>query len=124
MFMPAIKTYDRSRWTVRQLLGYATFVILLLSFCFSGYAPAQESARKVTARTAPSYPDLAKRMHLSGKAKLELVITPAGAVKAAKFAGGNPVFEKSAIEAVKQWRFETASSETKETVLIEFVEPQ
>jgi TonB family protein len=63
-------------------------------------------------------------MHLSGKVKLELVITPAGAVKAAKFAGGNPVFEKSALDAVKQWRFEAASSETRETVLMEFAEPQ
>jgi outer membrane biosynthesis protein TonB len=33
------------------------------------------------------------------------------------------VFEKSAIEAVKQWRFEAAERETKAVILLEFAEP-
>ena len=82
----------------------------------------QDLNRKVIARTTPSYPDLAKRMHLSGKVKVEVVITPAGLVKSAKLAGGNPVFEQSALDAVKQWRFEAAEKETKASILLEFAE--
>jgi len=83
----------------------------------------QDLNRKVVARTAPSYPELAKRMHLSGKVKLEVVVAPGGSVKSAKLVGGNPVFEKSAIDAAKQWRFEAGDKETKETILLEFAEP-
>jgi integrase len=36
--------------------------------------------------------------------------------------GGNPVFENNAIEAVKQWRFEAAPTETKAIVVLEFAD--
>lgn len=107
---------------VPALSRYAAFGILLLSLVLGGIALGQETTRKVTARTAPTYPELAKRMHLSGKVRLDVLITPAGAVKSAKMSGGNPVFEQSALEAVKQWRFEAASSETKGTIVMEFAE--
>lgn len=85
-------------------------------------SPGQESSRKVIARTAPTYPELAKKMHLTGKVKVEVVINPAGAVISAKMAGGNPVFETAAIQAVKQWKFESATSTTKGVITLEFAE--
>jgi TonB family protein len=100
----------------------AAIYVLLWSLVFGGFALGEDANRKVIARTAPSYPELAKRMHLSGKVKLEVVITPAGSVKAVKLVGGNPVFEQSAVEAAKQWRFETADKETKAFILLEFAE--
>ena len=115
--------HGRSQWSFGQLLRSAG-ICLLLGFALSGPVLGQEANRKVVARTAPTYPELAKRMHLSGKVKLELVITPAGTVKSAKVVGGNPVFETSAKDAVKQWRFEATNSETKSIVVLEFAEPQ
>jgi TonB family protein len=100
----------------------AAVYVLLLGLAFSGIALGQDANRKVVARTAPSYPELAKRMHLSGKVKLEVVVTTGGAVKSVKMIGGNPVFEQSAVEAAKQWRFEAADKETKALVLLEFAE--
>jgi TonB family protein len=96
---------------------------LLWSLALGGVVLGQGLKRKVLARTAPSYPELAKRMHLSGKVRLELVIAPGGSVKSSKLVGGNPVFEKSAIDAAEQWRFETAEKETKAVILLEFAEP-
>ena len=81
---------------------------------------AQQPSRKVVARTAPSYPELAKKMHLSGKVKVEVVVNPAGAVTSARMTGGNPVFETSAIDAIKQWKFESAQGSTKTVVVTEF----
>lgn len=121
--MLAREKYGRIRRGLGWLSRCAAFWFLLLSLVFGGVVLGQDLNRKVIARTAPSYPELAKRMHLNGKVKLEVVIAPGGSVKSAKLLGGSPVFEKSAIEAVKQWRFEVAEKETKAVILLEFAEP-
>lgn len=96
-----------------------SMAILLLGFVPLGPGWAQDS-RKVIARTAPSYPELARKTHLSGKVKLEIVISPAGSVTSVKMVGGNPVFESSAVEAVKQWKFESAAVVTQTVITLEF----
>lgn len=101
-------------------LKMAWLFLALLGIGFPRALEAQEVSRKPIAKTAPSYPDLAKRMHVTGKVKLEVVITAGGSVKSAILIGGNPVFEKSAVEAVKQWRFEPAQTETKSAIVLEF----
>jgi TonB family protein len=83
-------------------------------------AQEQELPRKAIAKTAPSYPEMAKKMHLAGKVKLEVVVTAGGSVASAKLIGGSPVFEKSAVEAVKQWRFQPADKDTKGIIILEF----
>jgi TonB family protein len=97
-------------------------VVLLLSLGLVSALQGQELTRRVIARTAPSYPELAKKMHLAGKVKLQVVITASGSVTSAKLLGGNPVFEKDAIQAVKQWKFEPAQKETTAVILLEFEE--
>ena len=102
---------------------YAGSLLLLMAgFIAVAVSPAQESSRRVVARSAPSYPELAKKMHLSGKVKIEVEVNPAGTVTSAKMVGGNPVFETSAIQAVKQWKFETAQGATKGVITVEFAE--
>jgi TonB family protein len=103
-----------------RLGGWCYLAGLLLILMFSGALLAEEISRKAIAKTAPSYPELARRMHLTGKVRLEILITAGGAVNAARLVGGNPVFEKSAIEAAKQWRFEPAQKETKAIIVLEF----
>jgi len=103
---------------------YAGSLLLLLAvFIVVGVSPAQETTRRVVARSAPTYPELAKKMHLSGKVKIEVEVNSAGSVTSAKMVGGNPVFEGSAVQAVKQWKFETAPSATKGVITVEFTEP-
>ncbi len=58
------------------------------------------------------YPDLAKRMHIAGVVKLEVVIQANGNVKSTKVVGGNPVLIQSATDAVRKWKFEAAPDET------------
>src|ERR1700732_1563791 len=123
MIARASERFSRPRWDLGPLFRRTALCFLLLSLALGGVVWGQDLKRRVLARAAPSYPELAKRMHLSGKVRLELVITPGGSVKSAKLVGGNPVFEKSAIEAAKHWRFETAEKETKAVILLEFAEP-
>ena len=98
-----------------------TFFFLMVALVVVA-SPAQESSRHVVSRAAPVYPELAKKMHLAGKVKVEVEVNPAGAVTSAKMVGGNPVFETSAINAVRQWRFEPSQSASKGVITLEFAE--
>ena len=97
-------------------------LIALLAALFAGPISAQELSRKTLVRTAPTYPELARKLHLEGKVKLEILIDRAGVVRTAKMLGGNPVFEQSAIQTLKQWRFEPADKETKAVIVLDFTD--
>jgi TonB family protein len=78
------------------------------------------SARKITSRVAPLYPELAKKMHIRGLVRIEAVVRPNGMVKSTRVLGGNPVLVDSAMDAVGKWRFEAAQAETTEVVQVVF----
>jgi len=77
-----------------------------------------ELTRKVKTKVAPAYPELAKRMSISGVVKVQVVVAPNGSVKTTKVVGGHPLLVNAAMDAVKKWRFEPASDET--TGVVEF----
>ena len=95
-------------------------LISLLAVCaglFSASGAAQEHKpgdRKVINKVAPAYPELAKRMHVIGVVKLEVLIRPNGSVKSIKAVGGNPVLIEAATVAVDKWKFEARPEETTE----------
>jgi protein TonB len=72
----------------------------------------------------PAYPEIARRMELSGKVRLEVTITADGHVKNVHPVGGHPVLVDAATSAIKGWRFAAASSETVETIEITFKDPK
>jgi len=97
------------------------FILLLLA----ATAPAQDSqpsqhARQVVLRVNPAYPDLAKRLHISGVVKLRATIAPNGSVKLVQPVGGNPVLLKAAQDAVSNWKYAPADEETSEVVELRF----
>jgi TonB family protein len=99
-------------------------VLLTLSTgLFTAISTAQAQGhveRKAIDKVAPVYPELAKRMHIAGVVKLEVVIRPNGNVKSTKVVGGNPVLIQSATDAVRKWKFEAASEETVGVVELSF----
>jgi TonB family protein len=80
----------------------------------------EEITRKVKSKVAPVYPELAKRMNLTGVVKVMITVNSNGQVKNAKLVGGHPVLANAALEAVKKWRFESASQESSGTVEFRF----
>ena len=80
---------------------------------------ADESARKVKTKVQPAYPDLARRMNLSGTVKCQVVVASNGSPKTIKPTGGNPVLIEAATDALKHWRWEPGG-ETTEVVEIRF----
>ena len=97
------------------LAGTAMFV---LAGSLVGGQQSEEGKRKVKTKVNPVYPDLARKMNLSGRVKIEVVISPDGHVKSVRAIGGSPVLVQPCLEAVKEWRFDVASEETVQ--LIEF----
>ena len=103
-------------------LAVATTAALVFSGA-SGFAQSgstDESKRKVKTKTAPLYPDLAKRMNVAGKVKIEVVITPEGRVKSTRVVGGHPLLVQVCQDAVKEWKFASAPEETTQVVEFEF----
>jgi TonB family protein len=89
------------------------------------YSPAQssgseDSKRKVKSKVAPTYPELAKRMNVAGKVKIEVIITPEGRVKSTRAVGGHPLLVQACVDAVKEWKFVVAPEETTQVVEFEF----
>jgi TonB family protein len=85
---------------------------------FTGGPVLGQSARKVISNPEPVYPELAKKMHLTGVVKVSVVIGPEGQIKSMEFQGGHPVLIDAVQAALKQWKFAPASSESK--ALLEF----
>jgi TonB family protein len=101
-------------------------ILALIAAFASNQASAQSSTvtsgsdRKIAARVAPVYPDLAKKMHIHGVVKVEAIVRPNGSVKSTRVLGGNPVLVESAQDAVGKWKFEPGQSETTEIVQLSF----
>ena len=71
-------------------------------------------------KVVPPYPELARKMQISGTVRLGVVVTPAGKAKVTQLIGGNPVFLKAAVDVIDKWRWVPASQETKELIELDF----
>jgi TonB family protein len=100
--------------------GFALALLLMAGWAAMSAPQAwgQELNRKVKSKVAPMYPDLARRMNITGVVKVLITVTTSGSVKDAKLVGGHPVLANSALDAVKKWRFEPAPQES--TGIVEF----
>jgi TonB family protein len=77
-------------------------------------------ARGIKSRVAPVYPEIAKRMRVSGAVKLEAEVSAQGKVTDVKELSGNHVLALAAKEALLQWKFVPGPADTSETVEINF----
>ena len=104
-----------------------SMLLAALSLATLAIFPAPQAAaqthsadRKVITKVAPNFPDLARRMHVQGSVKVEVMVRPDGMVKSTRVIGGNPVLIQAAVEAVSKWKFEVLANETTEIVQLTF----
>jgi len=94
-----------------------TLALALVVPVLAPQAQAQEeTTRKVKSRVEPMYPELARKMHISGTVKLQIVIAKEGTVKSTKVIGGPPLLIDASVDAIKRWKFEEAKDETTQPV--------
>jgi protein TonB len=102
-----------------MLLG-GVAAVFFVSSALAQSATTDEGKRKVKSKTSPAYPELAKRMNVTGKVKIEVVITPDGHVKSTRVVGGHPLLVQACQDAVKEWKFMPATEETTQIVEFDF----
>jgi TonB family protein len=83
-------------------------------------AQSEEILRRAKTKVQPAYPELARKMGITGTVKIEVVVSPNGSVKDARVVGGHPVLANAALEAAKKWRFEPSSSESSGVIDFKF----
>jgi TonB family protein len=108
------------RLTATAVLGISTLTIAAAAFQAQLAFAQDELNRKVKSKVAPAYPEIARRMAISGTVRLAVVVAPNGAIKDAKILGGHPVLVNAALDAVKKWKFEPAAEETSGTIEFKF----
>ena len=101
------------------LLAVATIVAAFnLPHAGAQTSQGDEINRRAKSKVPPIYPELARKMSLTGTVKIEVTVAPNGTVKEARVVGGHPVLATSALDAAKKWRFEPAGADS--TGVIEF----
>jgi protein TonB len=63
-------------------------------------------AAKLVNKVQPVYPPLARQTRISGTVKLHAIIAKSGAVESLQVLSGHPLLVQSALDAVKQWRYQ------------------
>lgn len=101
------------------------FLVSVGTVAFSPLAAQTQSAqaheeltRKTKTKVAPVYPDVARRMSITGTVKVLVVVAPNGNLKSTKVVGGHPLLVNAAMDAIKRWKFEPAPEES--TGIVEF----
>jgi len=108
----------RFRWT---RIAASLLALLMMAVGAAGQGVAtEEGKRKVKTKTLPAYPELARRMNVTGKVKIEVIVTPDGHVRSTRVVGGHPLLVQACQDAVKEWKFFSAAEETTQIVEFDF----
>jgi TonB family protein len=104
---------------------------LLLAGCLAGSlvlcagaALAAPTPRAIVSRVSPAYPELARRMHVSGKVVLLVSIQADGKVSATKVESGHALLAPAAQDAVSRWRFVPGPEASESEIDVNFADGQ
>lgn len=108
------------RWCWKKAAASLVAVAVLAGASFAQSSTGDEGKRKIKSKTSPMYPELARRMNVSGKVRIEIIITPDGRVRSTRVVGGHPLLVQACQDAVKEWKYLPAPEETTQIVEFEF----
>ena len=106
--------------TWKKFAAAAAALVILSGVSFAQSGSTAESKRKVKTKVSPVYPELARRMNVAGKVKMEVLISPDGHVKTTRVVGGHPLLVQACQDAVNEWKFAGGPDETTQIVEFEF----
>jgi len=78
--------------------------------------------RAVKVRVPPVYPEVAKRMHVTGEVRLEATVDAQGNVKDVKPISGNHMLELAAEDALRKWKFVPGDGDAVVAVSLNFAD--
>jgi TonB family protein len=100
---------------LKKVLITVFSLLLLSSLVVAG------TGRKVLKTAQPSYPALARQMHLSGTVRIEAKVNTSGHITDLKVVGGHPVLSAPAADAARKFVYEPAPTDTVESISFNFV---
>jgi TonB family protein len=115
----ALKTALRKVTKLSETLALAT-AVCVVSVATLGAQSAPVTRRPVRHMVTPAYPELAKKLNLTGTARIEVTIGADGTVKHTRVLGGHPVLAAEAERAAEKSTFEPAPTETVEVIEFKF----
>jgi TonB family protein len=116
--VPFAKT---KQWVAGMGLGLVVAMAGGAMICSApAMAQQEELTRKPKTKVSPVYPDVARRMSITGTVRLAVVVAPNGTVKSSTVIGGHPILVNAATEAMKKWKFEPAPTESSGVVEFKF----
>jgi len=108
----------RFRWS--RFAVSAVTVALLSAAAIAQTPTTDEGKRKIKIKTSPAYPEIARRMNVTGKVKIEVIITADGRVRSTRVIGGHPLLVQACEDSVKEWKFFPGPEETTQVVEFDF----
>jgi TonB family protein len=109
--------------TMMTIARQAAVIAALFAISLGGAAPLRaqsDEKRPVKHLVQPTYPELAKKLNLSGTVRVEVTIGQDGIVKRTRVIGGHPVLAVEAERAAQKSTFEPGPRETTETIDFKF----
>ena len=116
MVLPSLNS---DRFSPRRAAA-ALFRCALVVTLFASTLALHAEDRAVKQRVAPTYPEIAKRMGITGVVEIQATVAPDGKVTAVKTISGNSMLASAAQSAVERWRFEPADSQSTVNVQLNF----
>lgn len=107
-----VRTMRVAGWLARAMA-----LVILAGLAVPGRAADE---RAVKSRVAPVYPEIAKRMRVSGVVKLEVTVDADGKVTDVRPVSGNQMLSTAAQEAVKKWKFAPGAGDSTVQLAINF----
>lgn len=95
-------TSNRLRHAGARLMQAAALA-LMVTLAMPAHAA---DARAVKSRTPPVYPEIARRMKVTGEVKIMVTVDAEGKVTDVQPLSGNRILSAAAEEAVRKWRFD------------------
>jgi TonB family protein len=86
--------------------------------------PGNASDRAVKSKVPPVYPEIARRMKITGVVKVEATVDADGKVTDVKTLSGSRTLSTAAEEAVRKWKFAPAGAASTEDVDVNFAMAQ
>jgi TonB family protein len=115
--MNLLSHLQKIQWLLRARSKALPLLVLSLT-TFMPLLHADE--RHVQKRVPPIYPELAKRMRISGVVHIEATVAADGNVTDAKATSGNKMLTSSAEDAVRKWKFTPADSSSTVDIAVNF----
>lgn len=103
---------QRSLGRILRAVAIAALVCLVL--------PSWAEERAVKTRVAPVYPEMARRLKISGSVVVKATVEPDGKVSEAKAVNGNRMLANAAEDAVRKWKFASSAESTTIDVEVNF----